>query len=78
MPTEPYRRRQPENSVLYRVLQAHLEEFVARTRDRTSGACLPGFVIRELRAFLGCGILANGFARVRCSQCRQEQLVAFS
>src|SRR5256885_16423363 len=26
----------------------------------------------------GCGILANGFARVRCASCRAEMLVAFS
>ena len=28
--------------------------------------------------YLACGILANGFARVRCSSCGDEMLVAFS
>lgn len=33
---------------------------------------------RELRAYLDCGILARGFARVRCPDCGFERLVAFS
>lgn len=39
---------------------------------------LPYFVKRELREFLGCGILAKGFLRVRCPQCRHDRVVAFS
>jgi DNA-directed RNA polymerase subunit RPC12/RpoP len=35
-------------------------------------------VERELRAYLDCGILARGFARVRCPDCGFERLVAFS
>ena len=71
-----YARRRPEESVLYAVVQAELEGFLAhaRARERT----LPRFVERELRAFLACGILAKGFARVRCDACAREQLVAFS
>src|SRR5205823_9537232 len=38
----------------------------------------PGFVISEFDRYLACGILANGFARVRCSSCGDEILVAFS
>ena len=33
---------------------------------------------RELRAYLACGIHAQGFLRARCSSCRREMLVAFS
>ncbi|NIV49573.1 MAG: hypothetical protein GWN46_23635, partial [Gammaproteobacteria bacterium] len=32
----------------------------------------------EFRRYLECGILAHGFARARCSTCRQDFLVAFS
>ena len=39
---------------------------------------VPRFVERELRAYLGCGILAHGFVRVRCDACGCERLVAFS
>ncbi len=31
-----------------------------------------------IMAFLKCGILANGFLRVRCDECHHEKLVAFS
>jgi len=33
------------------------------------------FVEREFRDFLGCGVLARGFARVRCGDCASERLV---
>ncbi len=39
---------------------------------------LPEFVKDEFEAFLGCGILAHGFLRVRCVDCAHEKLVAFS
>lgn len=72
------RRREPEKSVLYRVLAEHLETFLSRTSaDETRGS-LPRFVERELRAFLDCGLLQRGFARVFCPQCRTDELVAFS
>ena len=38
----------------------------------------PRFVEDEFRAFLGCGFLAGGFARFRCTGCTTERLVAFS
>jgi hypothetical protein len=36
------------------------------------------FVVSEFERYLACGILANGFARVRCASCGDEMLVAFS
>jgi hypothetical protein len=35
-------------------------------------------VARSVTAFLGCGDLHEGFARVRCGDCGHEMLVAFS
>jgi hypothetical protein len=32
----------------------------------------------RLEAFLDCGLLCRGFARVRCSACDESRLVAFS
>lgn len=32
---------------------------------------------RELRSFLDCGVLANGFLRVRCDVCGKDRVVAF-
>ena len=71
-------RRQPEQSVLYQVLQQHLETFLAQAEDPETGRDLPRFVTRELRDYLQCGILAHGFCRVRCERCNQDELVAFS
>ena len=39
---------------------------------------LPPWTEHEFRRYLTCGILAFGFARARCNDCRQERLVAFS
>ncbi len=38
---------------------------------------LPKFVIEEFERYLECGILAYGFARVRCRHCHDEILVGF-
>jgi hypothetical protein len=56
------RRREPETTALYRVLQAHLSSFERRWTDPAEGRTLPKLVTDELRGFLDCGILARGFA----------------
>ena len=73
-----YIRRRPEDTVLHRVVREHLETFLAEARLRGDGEGLPRFVERELREFLTCGVLAEGFARFRCTDCEREILVAFS
>src|SRR5919201_3788606 len=73
-----YRRREPERTLLHATVRAHLKTFLAEMEQRSDGAGLPGFVISEFDRYLACGILANGFARVRCSSCGSEMLVAFS
>ena len=64
--------------MLYRVVQAHLERFLAQTAGEEGGPGLPGFVPQEFEAYLRCGILAHGFARVRCADCAFERRVPFS
>ncbi len=71
-----YSRRRPEESVLYGVVQGELESFLARALARERP--VPRFVERELRGFLGCGILAHGFVRVHCDACGLDRIVAFS
>ncbi|MBK7642132.1 MAG: transposase [Planctomycetes bacterium] len=63
--------------MLHRVVREQLATFLARAEEG-SGPGLPRFVRRELRRFVDCGILAFGFARVHCSSCGKEELVAFS
>ena len=70
--------REPEKTLLHQVLREHLETFLAAARERSAyGRGLPAFVERELRAYLDCGILARGFARVRCKDCGFERPLAF-
>jgi hypothetical protein len=78
-PLPGYRRREPEKTVLHRLVRSELDTLVREARERSEhGAGLPRFVVRELEAYLGCGVLGNGFARVRCGDCAHERLVAFS
>jgi hypothetical protein len=72
-----YRRREPEKTVLHGLVREHLETFLEAARER-DGEGYPAFIEREFRRYLDCGILARGFARVRCPECGFERLVAFS
>lgn len=72
------RARDRERGVLHAVVRAHLETFLREAARRAGGAGLPWFVEREFRDFLTCGVLAHGFARLRCEACAVERLVPFS
>jgi hypothetical protein len=71
-----YARRRPEFTPCYKILQEHLNTFIA-ARDAESRP-LPKYVLTELDAYLRCGIPAHGFLRLRCPKCREEKVVAFS
>ena len=73
-----YQPRHAETSVLHGVIRDHVDDFLRAAADRADGAGLPEFITREFREFLTCGVLAHGFARVRCEQCAFERLVPFS
>ena len=74
-----YRRREPERTLLHATVRAHWKTFLAEVEERgEAGASLPRFVVGEFERYLACGILAHGFARVRCTECGDELLVAFS
>ena len=73
-----YRRRKPEESVLYGVVQENLESFLELAAHRSGGKGLPTYVRQEFERYLDCGILANGFARVRCAACGYDGAVGFS
>ena len=76
-PLAAYRRREPEKTVLYTIVRDHLETFLEDARRR-DGDGYPAFLEREFRRYLHCGLLARGFARLRCPDCGFERLVAFS
>jgi hypothetical protein len=71
-----YKRRTPENSPCYQILQSHLNTFI--TEREAEGRPLPDYVLEEFDAYLKCGILAYGFLRLKCKDCAAEKIVAFS
>ena len=72
-----YRRRQPERTLLYRTVQAHLATWLA-LHDEGAGATAPAATEREFRRYRACGILAHGFARALCPDCGHDFFVADS
>ena len=75
----PYLPRRPQASPLYRVLADHFEtlERVHEERFELTHGPLRRAARAAVGRFLDCGLLEHGFARVRCSACRVEFLVAF-
>jgi len=79
-PEAVYRPRHPERTALYRLFERHFDDYV-RTHEerfaRPSGPLRP-VVPRTVEAYLDCGRLFGGFARLRCPKCKGEHLLAFS
>lgn len=71
-----YRRRRPERTLLYRLVQAHLATWLALCDEEGCG--VRTLTEREFRRYLDCGILAHGFARARCADCGHDFIVAYS
>ena len=68
-----YRRRRPEGTVLYEAVRDNLATLLAEASEVGRG--LPRYVERDFARYLECGVLAYGFARVRCESCKEELLV---
>ena len=62
--------------MLHRVVVEHLETFLDRAR--TEEHALPGYVEKELRNYVKCGVLGYGFIRLKCEECEKEKAIAFS
>jgi ribosomal protein S27E len=79
-PLTLYRPRDPQASDLWRLLDQHFETFRQVYDERFApkyGFWRP-IVEHSVQAFLKCGDLHEGFARVRCPDCHHEMFVAFS
>ena len=79
-PASRYRPRHPERTALYRLLESGFEDYVLVHPDRYESRWGPlrEVVRRDVHAYLACGRLLGGFARIRCPRCRAEHLLAFS
>jgi len=59
------------------VVSGHLETLLADAQERHPYG-YPSHIEKTYRAYLDCGLLSRGFARVVCQVCGKENLVAFS
>ena len=73
-----YEPRDPSRTVLYKVIAAHLETFLASLDADPAAKGMPAYVQREFYAYVPCGILAHGFLRLGGETCKQEVLLACS
>jgi hypothetical protein len=74
-----YARRRPEATALHQVVRGNLLTLYAAI-EQGFAAPLPEFVKGELEGYVDCGVLARGFALLKCENpdCRDKKLVAFS
>jgi Transposase zinc-binding domain len=56
----------------------NLETLYGATFDGAIAVRIPKHARKELEAYLDCGLLCRGFARLRCEDCAESRLVAFS
>ena len=62
-PPASYRRREPEKTVLHRVVRENLATLIEEARLADPyGSGYPAFVEKEFERFLGCGLLSRGWA----------------
>jgi hypothetical protein len=75
-----YRPRNPVSTPLYKIVEDYWEIFINSYDDKFQekyGFFRP-VVKSEIEKYLNCGILRNGFIRIRCPECKEEYLLPFS
>lgn len=79
-PRPLYCPRNPQASDLWRLLYEQFDSFqqVYDERYQVKYGYWRPIVQQSVAAFLKCGDLQEGFARVRCADCKHEMFVAFS
>ena len=75
-----YKLRDPRASKLWRVIDQHFDSFqqVYDERFQAKYGFWRPVIEQSVAAFLKCGDLQEGFARVRCPDCRHEMFVAYA
>ena len=76
--TPTYERHRPETTALYELVRDNLETLYGAIADGALDVRIPKHAKKELEAYLDCGLLCRGFARLRCGDCNESRLVAFS
>ncbi|MFM7204540.1 MAG: transposase zinc-binding domain-containing protein [Myxococcota bacterium] len=72
--------RHAQGTPLFRILQDHLETFLAEAErgEDSAGGFLRPEVRSTLEKFTECGVLRFGFARIKCPDCGHEELLPLS
>jgi hypothetical protein len=65
------------NDGAVRVVRDNLETLYGAIEDGALSVRIPKHARKELDAYLDCGLLCRGFARLRCGDCGETRLVAF-
>src|SRR5262249_51838909 len=73
-----YERHRPETTALYELVRDNLETLYGAIADGALDVKVPKHAKKELEAYLDCGLLCRGFARLRCAACDESRLVALS
>ena len=75
-----YRPRNPRATALYQLLESHYETVKGMWEERFERryGFWRGLYDSAVASYLDCGLFESGFARVRCTACPNEFLVAFS
>jgi len=75
-----YKCRKPQYSSYYQCIEDNYEIFerVYERKYQEKYGFLRPIVSKVIYQYLDCGILHNGFARVKCHDCKNEYLLAFS
>ena len=70
----------PQASDLWRLIDQHFDSFqqVYDERYQAKYGYWRPIIEQSVTAYLKCGDLQEGFARVRCTDCKHEMFVAFS
>jgi hypothetical protein len=75
-----YRTRNPRATPLYRLVEGYFDEVRGQWEERFERryGYWRGLVDEQVLRYLDCGLFENGFARIRCPECAEEVLLAFS
>ncbi len=65
----------PEQTPLYQLIKKH---YTTWHKDRDSEHEVPHYISKAFQKYIGCGILAKGFACAHCDGCNRDFFIAFS
>lgn len=71
-----YRPRKPEKTQLFQVIKKNYLSWRKSRNDQENP--VPHYIENVFQKYLGCGILAKGFACAHCDGCSKDFLIAFS